>query len=54
MMGPVATEAFNRILKEWRRQGRTISWTDLNRAAEMAWEVERAQAEETRKGGNSR
>ena len=51
LMGPAATEAFNRILKEWRREGRTISWTELNRAAELAWEEERLQAEKIPKEG---
>jgi len=51
-MDGVATERFNQLLKEWRREGRKIGWEDLNRAARIAREeqeerrAEQKEAEE--------
>jgi hypothetical protein len=50
MLDARATELFNRILKEWRGQGRRIDWEELRQAAAMAQADQEARGAEGRQG----
>ncbi len=54
MMDAEATERFNQILKEWRKEGRGIGWPELNQAARIAQAEPEEREQEEKRNGNHR
>jgi hypothetical protein len=54
ILGNTGYEEFNRLLREWRRAGKKISWPELAEAYKLAQEAEAREAPDDREADQSR
>ena len=43
MLNDLGTRTFNGLLRRWRAEGMVIGWSELRKAADLAWQAQEAQ-----------